>query len=170
MLDLSATELRKAAKSVSVVKLQNLLDLALNMDSSGEDVLFREDVKVSLADTGLYAFLMKVVSVVGIGGDEKDREGSQEFFERKERDKDDKKPILGEYTLFIFFSTSLTLSSKPSTPSPSTTQSNFLSPSSFPARPSCDTSSSFASSCTSSTPNSRSLRCGSSKRRVPGAR
>ena len=167
MLDLSATELRKAAKSVSAVKLQNFLDLALNMDSSGEDVLFREDVKVSLSETGLYAFLMKVVSVVGIGGDEKDREGSQEFFERK--DKDDKKPILGEYVLFIFF-VLLTLSSKPSTPLPLTTQSNFLSPSSFPARPSFDTSSSSVSSYTSSMPNSRSPRCGSSKRRAPGAR
>ena len=100
MLDLSANELRKAAKSVSSVKLQNQLDLALNMDSAGENVLFREDVKVSLSETGLYAFLMKVVSVVGIGGDEKDREGSQEF----ERKDNDKKPILGEYVSVLYSS------------------------------------------------------------------
>ncbi|KAF8628827.1 hypothetical protein AX17_005888 [Amanita inopinata Kibby_2008] len=67
-LDLSHTELRKTSKSASSVKLQSLLDLALNTDSHGEDVLFREDVKVTLSDTGLYDFLLKVVSVSGVIG------------------------------------------------------------------------------------------------------
>ncbi|KAF8347430.1 gamma-tubulin complex, DGRIP84/SPC97 component [Amanita rubescens] len=64
-LDLSHTELRKPSKSASVVKLQSLLELALNTDAHGEDILFREDIKITLADTGLYEFLMKVVSVTG---------------------------------------------------------------------------------------------------------
>ncbi|KAM6494864.1 gamma-tubulin complex, DGRIP84/SPC97 component [Amanita muscaria] len=67
-LDLSHSELRKASKVASVVKLQSLLDLALNTDLHGEDLLFREDVKVTLADTGLYDFLLKVVSVSGVIG------------------------------------------------------------------------------------------------------
>ena len=67
-MDLSHTELRKASKSASVVKLQSLLELALNTDAHGEDLLFREDVKVTLADSGLYEFLLKVVSVSGVIG------------------------------------------------------------------------------------------------------
>lgn len=101
LLDLSSTELRKAAKSVSIVKLQSLLDLALNTDASGDDVLYREDVKVTMADTGLYAFLMKVVSVSGIGGDDKDNDASNDQGEQKkdkEKDKDDKRPMLGEHS------------------------------------------------------------------------
>ncbi|KAK2460223.1 hypothetical protein APHAL10511_007758 [Amanita phalloides] len=67
-LDLSHNELRRPSKSASVVKLQSLLELALNTDTHGEDLLYREDVKISLADTGLYDFLMKVVSVSGVTG------------------------------------------------------------------------------------------------------
>ncbi|KAF8634757.1 hypothetical protein AX15_000721 [Amanita polypyramis BW_CC] len=67
-LDLAHTELRKVSKSASVVKLQSLLELALNTDTYGEDLLFREDVKIILADTGLYDFLLKVVSVSGVVG------------------------------------------------------------------------------------------------------
>src|SRR5271154_4260818 len=60
-LDLSHTELRKFGKSASIVKLQSLLDLALNTDAHGEDMLFREDVKVTMAGSGLYEWLLKVV-------------------------------------------------------------------------------------------------------------
>lgn len=71
-LDLSASELRKPAKGVSIVKLQSLLDLALN---SGEQLGYREDVKVTMANNGLYEWLLKVVSVSGaIGG-----EGGDDF-------------------------------------------------------------------------------------------
>lgn len=101
MLDLSSTELRKASKSASIVKLQSLLDLALNTDASGEDVLFREDVKVTMADSGLYAFLIKVVSVSGvIGGDERDHETGHDAGEQK-KEKEDKKPMLGKSSVFI---------------------------------------------------------------------
>jgi Gamma tubulin complex component C-terminal len=97
MLDLSHTELRKAAKSASTVKLQSLLDLALNTDVSGDDVLFREDVKVTIAESGLYEFLLKIVNVNGvIGGEEGDAEGGHAVEERKKgKGKDEKKTMLG---------------------------------------------------------------------------
>jgi gamma-tubulin complex component 2 len=104
MLDLAHTELRKAAKSASIVKLQSLLDLALNTDVSGEDLLFREDVKVILAESGLYEFLLKIVSVNGvIGGEEGDAEGGhvhEEHKKEKEKEKDEKKSMLGNPLLF----------------------------------------------------------------------
>ncbi|KAF8504318.1 Spc98 family-domain-containing protein [Russula emetica] len=56
-LDLAHTELRKTAKAVSLVKLQSLLDLALGTDAHGDDVTFREDVRVTMATTGLYEWL-----------------------------------------------------------------------------------------------------------------
>ncbi|PVF93301.1 hypothetical protein CPB86DRAFT_715744 [Serendipita vermifera] len=66
-LDLSASELRKPAKGVSLVKLQSLLDLALN---SGESFGYKEDLKVTMASSGLYDWLLKVVSVSGeLGGE-----------------------------------------------------------------------------------------------------
>jgi gamma-tubulin complex component 2 len=93
MLDLSHAELRKSAKSASIVKLQSLLDLALNTDSHGEDALFREDVKVTMATSGLYEWLLNVVNVSGvIGGEDGDPEAQQE---EQKKEKDDKKPILG---------------------------------------------------------------------------
>ncbi|KAL4250163.1 Spindle pole body component [Abortiporus biennis] len=76
LLDLSHTELRKSAKSVSLVKLQSLLDLALNTDAQGEDALFREDVKVTMAGSGLYDWLLKVVQVNGVIGNE-ERDGTE---------------------------------------------------------------------------------------------
>ncbi|KAJ7460944.1 Spc98 family-domain-containing protein [Mycena galericulata] len=95
MLDLSHAELRKSAKSASIVKLQSLLDLALNTDSQGEDMLFREDVKVTIATSGLYEWLLNVVNVSGvIGGEEGEPEAQQEE-QKKEKEKDDKKPMLG---------------------------------------------------------------------------
>lgn len=71
LLDLSHSELRKSSKSASIVKLQSLLDLALNTDAQGEDAMFREDVKVTMATSGLYDWLSKVLKVSGtIGGDD----------------------------------------------------------------------------------------------------
>jgi gamma-tubulin complex component 2 len=98
-LDLAHTELRKSAKSASINKLQNLLDLALNTDSHGEDSLFREDIKVSIAGSGLYEWLLKVIRVSGVIGGE-DGDGGDaavvdESKKTKEKDKDDKKTMLG---------------------------------------------------------------------------
>ena len=112
-MDLSHTELRKASKSASVVKLQSLLELALNTDAHGEDLLFREDVKVTLADSGLYEFLLKVVSVSGVigGGTGGDDAGEGEINGRHhghghghghghddhKKEKEDKKILTGWY-------------------------------------------------------------------------
>ena len=97
LLDLAHTELRKPAKSASIVKLQSLLDLAL----TGDDALFREDVKVSIAGTGLYEWLLKVISVSGvIGGDEgegvPDGAAQEDAKKDRDKDKDEKKPMLGK--------------------------------------------------------------------------
>jgi gamma-tubulin complex component 2 len=99
LLDLSHNELRKSAKSASIVKLQSLLDLALNTDAHGEDVMYREDVKVTMAGSGLYEWLLKVVSVSGVIGSEEgdlgvDGVGHEE--PKKEKEKDDKKLMLGD--------------------------------------------------------------------------
>ena len=101
LLDLSHTELRKSAKGASIVKLQSLLDLALNSDSGlqGEEMgeggheSFREDVKVIIAGSGLYEWLLKVVSVNGVIGNE---EGELGDHQEHKKDKEDKKQMLGE--------------------------------------------------------------------------
>src|SRR5258706_2263615 len=68
-LDLAHSELRKPAKSASIVKLQSFLDFALNSGSFDPHAHYREDVKVTMATSGLYDWLLKVVSVSGaIGG------------------------------------------------------------------------------------------------------
>lgn len=108
-LDLSHTELRKPSKSASVVKLQSLLELALNTDAHGEDILFREDVKITLADTGLYEFLMKVVSVTGgaPGGEDagdgeangiRGQHGHSHGHDEHKKEKEDKKTLTGRFT------------------------------------------------------------------------
>lgn len=103
-LDLSASELRKPSKIVSTAKLQNLLDLALNTDANGEDMLYREDVKVTISDSGLYDFLLKVVSVSGvIGGEDGDHEGGpghEEHKKEKEKEKENKKDMSGKLCRF----------------------------------------------------------------------
>ncbi|THU90397.1 gamma-tubulin complex component 2 [Dendrothele bispora CBS 962.96] len=92
LLDLSHNELRKTAKSASIVKLQSLLELTLNTDVQGEDTMFREDVKVIMASSGLYEWLMKIIGTGGIEGNGKVPE--QEPEEYKGKDKDDKKQML----------------------------------------------------------------------------
>jgi hypothetical protein len=95
LLDLSHSELRKSSKSASLVKLQSLLDLALNTDAVGEDAMFREDVKVIMANSGLYDWLLKVVRVSG-DLDGKDLESVKGGHEDSKKDKDDKKQMLGK--------------------------------------------------------------------------
>ncbi|KAF8908113.1 gamma-tubulin complex, DGRIP84/SPC97 component [Gymnopilus junonius] len=89
MLDLASTELRKSSKSVSVAKLQSLLDLALNTDVVGEDTLYRDDLKVTIAESGLYDFLLKVVTVSGIVKPEEGGLGEEEV----KKEKEEKKPM-----------------------------------------------------------------------------
>jgi len=94
-LDLAHTELRKTAKAVSLVKLQSLLDLALGTDAHGDDVTFREDVRVTMATTGLYEWLLRIVNVSGVIGDEGDFDGVHDEHHKKGKEKDEKKPMLG---------------------------------------------------------------------------
>jgi len=94
-LDLAHTELRKTAKAASLVKLQSLLDLALGTDAHGDDVHFREDVRVTLATTGLYEWLLRIVNVSGVIGDDGDLDGVHDDHHKKGKDKDEKKPMLG---------------------------------------------------------------------------
>ncbi len=78
-----------------MVKLQSLLDLALNTGAMGEDTLFREDVKITMAESGLYDFLMKVVTVTGAV------KGEEAFGEKDvKKDKDEKKPMQGMFVAF----------------------------------------------------------------------
>ncbi|PPQ84427.1 hypothetical protein CVT25_011254 [Psilocybe cyanescens] len=86
-LDLAANELRKPSKAVSIVKLQSLLEVALNTDDAllGDDILFRDDLRVVMADSGLYDFLLKVVTVTGVikTEDTEEKEGAKEKEEKK---------------------------------------------------------------------------------------
>ncbi|KAG6877179.1 hypothetical protein C0993_009601 [Termitomyces sp. T159_Od127] len=113
-LDLSASELRKPSKIVSTAKLQNLLDLALNTDANGEDMLYREDVKVTMSDSGLYDFLLKVVSVSGvIGGEDAEHEGApghEEHKKEKEKEKENKKDMSGNDALALDYAVKFPLS------------------------------------------------------------
>ncbi|KAI0699788.1 Spc98 family-domain-containing protein [Cerioporus squamosus] len=95
LLDLSHSELRKSAKSASLVKLQSLLDLALNTDAQGEDAMFREDVKVTMAGSGLYEWLLTVVNVSGLEeGEAAEGHAHGHESQKREKDKDDKKQML----------------------------------------------------------------------------
>ncbi|OWZ58784.1 gamma-tubulin complex component 2 [Cryptococcus neoformans var. grubii Br795] len=65
-LDLAASELRKPAKSASIVKLQSLLDLAVrNPSSSSSNDPYKDDLKVLMQSQGLYDWLLKIVSKTG---------------------------------------------------------------------------------------------------------
>lgn len=63
--------------------------------------MFREDLRVTMATSGLYEWLLKVVSVSGVlGGEEGDAvdgHGHEENKKEREREKDDKKQMLGQY-------------------------------------------------------------------------
>lgn len=69
-LELSASELRKQARTVNEGKLQSLLDIVLRQPGSiaAQDP-FKEDVKVRMNKIGLTKWLMQVVSVSGIDQD-----------------------------------------------------------------------------------------------------
>ncbi|EIW70708.1 gamma-tubulin complex component 2 [Tremella mesenterica] len=65
-LDLAGSELKKPAKSASLVKLQSLLDLALRNPASSSSLdPYKDDLKVTMASQGLYEWLMKIVSTTG---------------------------------------------------------------------------------------------------------
>ncbi|KAF8269440.1 Spc98 family-domain-containing protein [Lactarius quietus] len=110
-LDLAHTELRKPSKTASLVKLQSLLDLALGADTQGEDIPFREDVRVTMATTGLYEWLLRIVNVSGVIGDENDIAGDgHDEHHKKGKDKDEKKPLLAIDALQLDFNVKFPLS------------------------------------------------------------
>ncbi|KAG9084908.1 hypothetical protein FS749_004838 [Ceratobasidium sp. UAMH 11750] len=149
-LDLAHLELRKPPKSANLVKLQSLLELAisgpeepvgfgsaavvagvggnasgLSGGSTIETPSFREDVKVSMASSGLYEWLLKVVSVSGAiddgggaGGDDQfaaSRKGKGKDGKDAEKDKKKKAaPALDHLTLdyTVPFPLSLVISRK----------------------------------------------------------
>lgn len=79
-LELSASELRKQARSVNEGKLQSLLDIVLRQPGSiaAQDP-FKEDVKVRMNKIGLTKWLMQVVSVSGI-----DQDNPEAAFEKQQ--------------------------------------------------------------------------------------
>ncbi|CAG8020771.1 unnamed protein product [Penicillium olsonii] len=69
-LELSASELRKPARSVNEGKLQSLLDIVLRQPGSVAALdPFKEDVKVKMNKIGLTKWLMQVVNVSGVNQD-----------------------------------------------------------------------------------------------------
>ncbi|KAH9991968.1 Spc98 family-domain-containing protein [Russula compacta] len=111
-LDLAHTELRKTAKSASLVKLQSLLDLALGADAHGDDMPFREDVRVTMATTGLYEWLLRIINVSGVIGDDGDfaGDGGHDEHHKKGKEKDEKKPMLAIDALQLDFNVKFPLS------------------------------------------------------------
>ncbi|KAJ3967090.1 Spc98 family-domain-containing protein [Lentinula raphanica] len=110
-LDLSANELRKSTRSASLVKLQSLLELTLNTEER-EDTMFREDVKVVMAGSGLYDWLMKIISTGGLGSERvgEGEVGNGNVNEEKKEQKDDKKPLLASDTLALDYHVKFPLS------------------------------------------------------------
>ncbi|KAJ3984346.1 Spc98 family-domain-containing protein [Lentinula detonsa] len=109
LLDLSANELRKSTRSASLVKLQSLLELTLNTEER-EDTMFREDVKVVMAGSGLYDWLMKIISTGGIGSERVGEGEIGNLNEEKKDHKDDKKPLLASDTLALDYHVKFPLS------------------------------------------------------------
>lgn len=69
-LELGTSELRKPHKEVNVGKLQSLLDIVLRQPGSvAADDPFKEDVKVTMNESRLTNWLMKIVSVTGLDQD-----------------------------------------------------------------------------------------------------
>jgi len=102
LLDQAQGELRKSSKSASVLKLQSLLDLALNTDLHGEDTMFREDVKVKMATNGLYDWLLKIINEKGAIGGEVGEGGITDSAHGVEgRKNKDEKPLMGEFLRLI---------------------------------------------------------------------
>ncbi|KAK7040771.1 gamma tubulin complex Spc97/GCP2 subunit Alp4 [Paramarasmius palmivorus] len=110
LLDLSHSELRKSAKSASIVKLQSLLELTLNTDSHGEDTMFREDVRVVMAGSGLYEWLLKIINVKGMENAGEAEVSPVQEDAKKEKGKDDKKPMLAIDALTLDYNVKFPLS------------------------------------------------------------
>ncbi|KAI0051581.1 hypothetical protein FA95DRAFT_1587124 [Auriscalpium vulgare] len=109
-LDLAHTELRKSSKAASPVKLQSLLDLSLSADAHGDDIVYREDVKVVTMPSGLYEWLLKVVNVSGVIGSEDPESTEAGMHDDHKKEKDDKKQILAIDSIALDFTVKFPLS------------------------------------------------------------
>lgn len=69
-LEISASELKKPARDVNLGKLQSLLDITIRQPGSvaAEDP-YKDDVRVTMNETGLTEWLMKIVNVTGLDQD-----------------------------------------------------------------------------------------------------
>jgi len=69
-LEISASELKKTARDVNLGKLQSLLDITIRQPGSvaAEDP-YKDDVRVTMNETGLTDWLMKIVNVTGLDQD-----------------------------------------------------------------------------------------------------
>lgn len=116
-LDLSASELRKPAKSVNVGKLQSLLDLVLRQPGTiaAQDT-FKEDVKVRMNEVGLTKFLMGVVNVRGIDQDAPDESMDRYQTPAPQASTEEENKMTGfealEFTFLVPFPLSLVISIK----------------------------------------------------------
>jgi gamma-tubulin complex component 2 len=115
-MELSASELRKAAKNVNESKLQSLLDLVLRQPGSiAASDPFKEDVKVKMNKIGLTRWLMQVVSVSGIDQDNPDG-GLEKYQTPTTQPAEDEKDIIGfdalELDYMVPFPLSLVISRK----------------------------------------------------------
>lgn len=108
-LDAAHTELRKSARTASREKLQSLLEVSLNTDGcsyapEGEPT-FKDDVKIDMANSGLYEWLMKIVSVNGdLGGEANGEIGAEmgrDESKKSTRDDKDKSKLIGAFVQCI---------------------------------------------------------------------
>lgn len=107
-LDLASSDLtRKAAKSVSIVKLQSLLDLAVrNPASSSSNDRYKDNLKVTMASQGLYDWLLKIVTHHGAAED-----GELDFAVDMDRgDKNDGAVLMGIDAIAFDYSVKFPLS------------------------------------------------------------
>ncbi|KAI0288306.1 Spc98 family-domain-containing protein [Russula brevipes] len=77
----------------------------------GDDVPFREDVRVTMATTGLYEWLLRIVNVSGVIGDDGDfGDGGNDEHHKKGKERDEKKPMLAIDALQLDFNVKFPLS------------------------------------------------------------
>lgn len=116
-LDLASADLiRKPAKSVSITKLQSLLDLAVrNPASSSSNDPYKDNLKVTMASQRLYDWLLKIVTHHGQSDDGGLDFGGLDIADDKNKDEDPEKfkgidAVTFDYT--VKFPLSLVISRK----------------------------------------------------------
>ncbi|ODO09771.1 hypothetical protein I350_01988 [Cryptococcus amylolentus CBS 6273] len=110
-LDLAGSELRKPAKSASIVKLQSLLDLAVrNPASSSSNDPYKDDLKVVMQSQGLYDWLLKIVSKTGSLGDGGELDFAMGDNDEAGSKRDEKRPLIAIDALAFDYSVKFPLS------------------------------------------------------------